>query len=857
MIIEGIIKNHSAYEKLLKLIKANKKNKSIVLEKIEIKGMPFSMQEIFIDAIGKDLRSNIVYASRDSLEVRKYFNTLQIIDLTQEKYTDIIHILNNHGFERVIKVLEPGTYSVLGDRIILWPIGNTHPVKTTYFGDVFESASLFDEIYGNTFTKINTIAIGDIKELITKIGFEQISGRSDYALYTNSCLIFGGDLFDNYESESNINFDFQYPQLFFQRFDLLERDINQKIASGFEILINTKHGESLPKSIQKYLTKDFLNIEAGFVSIKSKILLLTDRELFGTVFLNKETSKLSSDRARKLLSELEGEIDIGDYIVHEDHGIGIYGGLSQEKYQQKIPAGFNKYITNVIYEDYILIKYAEGDELYVPINQINKITKYFGTDNMEPPLTRLGKNEWAVYKKKVTESILIYAKELVGNIAQREVAKSPSIELNDNTLYNDFVRDFPYTDTPDQIRSEKEILTDIQSKKPMNRLIVGDVGFGKTEVAMRAAFVAVQNGYQVAVLCPTTVLTAQHEKVFKERFANFNVKIASMSRFSASNNNKILTDLKSGAVDIVVGTHRLLSNDMQFKNLGLLIIDEEQKFGVKQKEKIKKLKFGVHVLAMSATPIPRTLSMALSSIWDISLIQTPPEGRKSIKTIVKKIDWNEIVKAIQVEIARHGQVYYIHNRVQTIQSTFSKLQTLLPDIRFVYAHGQMETKKLESAIKDFYDNKFDCLVCTTIIENGIDMKNVNTIIVEHAQNFGLAQLYQLRGRVGRSEKQAYSYFFYDGEDIEKKDEESVVEDMNNKGKYIILKAKERRYKDRLKALIEAEELGSGFVIASRDLEIRGAGNLLGKQQHGNINYIGYGLYMQLLANEIERLKVLL
>jgi transcription-repair coupling factor (superfamily II helicase) len=307
-------------------------------------------------------------------------------------------------------------------------------------------------------------------------------------------------------------------------------------------------------------------------------------------------------------------------------------------------------------------------------------------------------------------------------------------------------------------------------------------------------------------------------------------------------------------IDIVIGTHRLLSNDIQFKNLGLLIMDEEQKFGVEQKEKIKKLKIGVHVLAMSATPIPRTLSMALSSICDISLIETPPQGRKSIKTIIEKMNWNEICKAIEFEVKRGGQVYFVHNSVQTIQSVYSRLKNLLPDVRFVFAHGQMETSRLEDAVEKFYAGDFDCLICTTIIENGIDMQNVNTIIIEHAQNFGLSQLYQLRGRVGRSDQQAYAYFFYDGEDVNTEDKEQLVEDQNNKGQFVVVKPHPKKYKDRLKALMEAEELGSGFNIASRDLEIRGAGNLLGKQQHGNINFIGYGLYMQLLAQEIEMLQ---
>lgn len=854
MIIKEIIQKHPEYDKLKFMVRRASNSKDVVLQKIEIKGIPFSLQEILIDILADDINLNIIYASRDSLEIRKYFNTVQTLDLNEIRYSDFAHILSNHGFYKTPKVLEPAGFSVLGDTVIFWPIGMEHPIRVSFFGENAENASIFDEIYGSTINSIKTAIIGDIKELETKVSFEQIRQITKFNEASKFTLLFGGDYLDTYESKENVVFDFQYPQLYFQRFDLLEKDIQHKIADGYKVSLYTKHKESLPSTLQKYALTDSIDIEAGFITPRGKFILLTDRELYGTVFLNKATSKLTSDRARRLLAQLEGEIDVGDYIGHEDHGIGIYAGLSQEKYEQKISAGFNKYVTNVIYEDYILIKYAEQDELYVPINQINKITKYIGTDAGEPQLTRLGKNEWNVYKKKVKESVAMYAKELVSDLAEREIATAPILNAQQATDYESFVRDFPYTETQDQIRSEREVLLDMQTGKPMNRLIVGDVGFGKTEIAMRAAFTAVQNGKQVLVLCPTTVLAAQHENVFRERFKNFSITIAGLSRFTKKDHKKFISEMAEGKIDIVIGTHRLLSNDIKVKDLGLLIIDEEQKFGVKQKEKIKKLKYGVHVLSMSATPIPRTLSMALSSIWDISLIETPPEGRKAVKTIVRKINWNEIVESIHNEVKRGGQVYFLHNSVETIQSTFTKLQNLMPDVRFVFAHGQMEPSKLEKAIEDFYAREFDCLICTTIIENGIDMQNVNTIIIEHAQNFGLAQLYQLRGRVGRGDKQAYAYLFYDGEDISKKDEETYFENPKKAGQYLIIKAKQRRYKERLKALIDAEALGSGFNIASRDLEIRGAGNLLGKQQHGSINYIGYGLYMQLLAQEIERLK---
>ena len=851
--IANIIRQHPSFSALLQLIRSQDKSR-LVLPKIEIKGIPFSLQETLIELLTSDLKSNIVYATRDSLEVRRYFQTLQLLNLRELTRSYLIQMLANHSFQNTPKVLIPGEYNVTGDRLAFWPVGKEHPVRISYFGEDFENASCYDEIYGTKTADLETTVIGDLKKFETKTAKEQIHISQEKLQDYPVALIFGGDAFDTVESHGNINFDFKYPQLYFQRFDILQSDLKMREDEGFTILINTSHTTGLPTNIQKYVLPETIQLEAGFVSKKSQIIVLTDRELFGTVFLNKETSKLNSDRARKLLAELEGEIEIGNYVVHEDHGIGIYSGLKQEKYEQKVPAGFGKFVINQIYEDYILIKYAEGDELYVPLSQINKITKYIGSDASEPNLTRLGKAEWAVYTRKVKESVAKYAKELINDFAEREIAIAPEIPSNTDDDYAKFVADFPYQETDDQLRCEKDVITDLSHEKPMNRLIVGDVGFGKTEIAMRAAFKVASAGFQVAILCPTTVLTAQHEKVFGERFANFPISIAGLSRFSSATNKKTVSDLAEGKIDIVIGTHRLLSSDIKFKRLGLIIIDEEQRFGVKQKEKLKKLKYGIHMLAMSATPIPRTLSMALSSIWDISLIQTPPEGRKSIDTQISKMHWQEVINSIQKEVERGGQIYFVHNRVQTIASTFAKLCQLLPGVRFAYAHGQMESDKLENTIRGFYNKETDCLVCTTIIENGIDMPNVNTIIVQHAQNFGLAQLHQLRGRVGRGDHQAYAYFFYDGEDIDESDKDLYVEDDENEGQFIHVKGKAHKYKERLKALIDSAELGAGFKIASRDLEIRGAGNLLGKEQHGNINYVGYGLYMQLLAEEIERLK---
>jgi len=849
MELNKIVSTHPEYSRLLTYLKSDSDDSAILFPSIEVAGIPFTLQEELIDQLSIDLNKSIIFASRDSLEVRKFLQTVQEIDLNKTDQEMLTAILRNHNFKRVPKISSIGEYAVAGDIVSFWPAGFEHPVRASYFGKSFESGSVFDEIYGRKYLSVQAFPIGDLKTLETKFSVSNIQSSTADKQLLKLSLIFGGDNLDTYQSEQNFKFDLAYPQIYFQRFDLLLTEINNKKTSGYHYQIYTDHKLELPKDLQKYCLPANEKLEAGLVSELLKLTILTDRELFGTIFLNKITKRLTSDKARKMLAELEGEIEINDYIVHEDHGIGIYRGIKQEKYEQKVPLGFGQFKINVIYEDYILISYAEGDELYVPISQIYKITKYIATDTGSPVLTRLGRNEWQILKKKAKADIEKMARELVNLYAQRELAHAPKIEVTDTDEYNLFLEQFNYEVTTDQLRAEKEILFDLKDSKPMNRLIVGDVGFGKTEVAMRAAFKVCEAGYQVAVLCPTTVLAAQHEKVFTDRFTGFPFKIASLSRLTHFDNKTVAEELQQGKIDIVIGTHRLLSQDIGFKKLGLVIIDEEQKFGVKQKEKLKKLEYGVHLLTLSATPIPRTLSMALSAIQEISLIQTPPKNRKNIKTYVSKINWQEVISAIEFEIKRNGQVYFLHNRVETITSTFEKLHKLMPGVKFAIAHGQMNPDDLSRTMKDFYNHEYDCLICTTIIENGLDMPNVNTIIIEHAQNFGLGQLYQLRGRVGRSDKQAFAYLFYEGDDIAHKDIQNPDQDPAQHPKDT-----EHDYKKRLKALIESQELGSGFKLASRDLEIRGAGNLLGKQQHGNIKYMGYGLYMQLLAEEIEKLK---
>lgn len=849
MQVIDILINHPEYRRLIKDLK--NRDTSTLYNVIEVSGIPFTVQAQLISALTNDLENGLIYATRDALEIRKYIRTLQPINLKEMSMRKMLQLCNNCNFVRVIKVLKIGDFSLSGDVLNCWLPGYEHPLRISYFGDDYDGAGFYDEIYGRKYQDCSDIVIGDFGIFDSQVSAQNLDIIHPSREINKTVVIFGGDNLDTYESKEAYQFDFAYPQIFFRRFDILEQEISSKLDSGFDCHIYTKHIDVLPKSLQKIASDEVNELEAGLQSNSMQILYLTDRELFGTIFLNKVTKRLTTDKARKMLAELEGEIEIDDFIVHEDYGVGIYKGIKQEKYEQRIPLDFGKYKINVIYEDYILIAYADEDELYVPLSQINKITKYIGTEAGDPQVTRLGKIEWQNIKKKARADIEKMAKELVNVYARRALAKAPQVSGKDTESYNNFASDFPYEVTRDQLRAELEINADLELSRPMNRLIVGDVGFGKTEVAIRAAYKVCESGFQVAVLCPTTVLASQHEKVFTDRFRNTPFNVAAVSRLNKVDNKKIALQLKDNKIDIIIGTHRLLSSDIEFNKLGLVIIDEEQKFGVKQKEKLKQLEFGVHVLSMSATPIPRTLSMALSSIQEVSLISTPPANRKQIITTVARMDWDKVVSAITREIARGGQAYYLHNRVETIQSTYAKLSEFMPGVKFAVAHGQMNPHDLANVMADFYDRKYDCLICTTIIENGIDMPNVNTIIIEHSQNFGLGQLYQLRGRVGRSEQQAFAYMFYEGSSLEE-DEKNIekLQSPDEKRK----KLKELDYKKRLKAIMESQELGSGFKLASRDLEIRGAGNLLGKQQHGNIKYMGYGLYMQLLAEEIEKLK---
>ena len=511
------------------------------------------------------------------------------------------------------------------------------------------------------------------------------------------------------------------------------------------------------------------------------------------------------------------KIMIGGYVVHDDHGIGLFAGFLTKK-------------VGADHITYCVLEYLKADRLFVPVNQIEKISPYIGIGRKRPKLNRLGSQSWKKTYHKTYENIILMARELLQIYARREiVTRKPWIM---NKEWNKEIKNtFGYDETIDQDKAIAETLKDLEENIPMDRLICGDVGFGKTEVAIRAATQASANGYQVAILVPTTILCEQHYVMLKKRFKNLPVNINHLSRMVSNLNQKeIITDAETGKVDILVGTHRLFGKDIKFKNLGLLIVDEEQKFGVKDKEKLKKLKTEVNVLTLTATPIPRTLFMGLSGIRDISLLSIAPKGRKGIETNVKLYDDSDIREYIEREIKRKGQVYYLHNEVRTIGGTKNRLQKLFPKLRIEVVHGQMSEITLAKTMSQFTEGKIDVLVCSTIVENGLDLPNANTLIVENADKFGLSQLYQIRGRIGRSPKQAYALFTHN----EKKITDNAFK--------------------RLKAIVENTELGSGYNIALSDLEIRGGGNILGREQHGNMEAIGLILYSKMLNKAVANLK---
>ena len=553
----------------------------------------------------------------------------------------------------------------------------------------------------------------------------------------------------------------------------------------------------------------------GFEYPTLKFVVLSEKDIFKERKAKKPKKK--SQYSGQKINSLS-EISVGDYVVHEKYGLGIYRGME-------------KIESDGITKDYINIEYKDASNLFVPASQLELIQKYSNLSARKPKLNKLGGTEWEKTKSRVRSQVQIAAQDLVKLYAERQ-AKEGYAYGKDTVWQKEFEELFPYEETEDQLAAIEDTKRDMESHRIMDRLICGDVGYGKTEVAIRAAFKAVMDSKQVVYLVPTTILAQQHYNSFKERMEHYPVEIAMLSRFCTPKEQKRIFDgLKNGTIDIVIGTHKVLSKNIKYKNLGLLIIDEEQRFGVKQKEKIKQLKKDVDVLALSATPIPRTLHMSLAGIRDMSVLEVPPVDRRAIQTYVMEYNEELVREAIERELGRGGQVYYVYNRVNNIDEVAAGLQRLLPNATVEYAHGQMGERQLETIMSGFINKEIDVLVSTTIIETGLDIPNVNTMIIQDAQLFGLSQLYQLRGRVGRSNRTAYAFLMYRRNSILKEEAEK-----------------------RLKAIREFTDLGSGFKIAMRDLEIRGAGNLLGAEQSGHMESVGYDLYCKMLNEAVLTMK---
>lgn len=593
-------------------------------------------------------------------------------------------------------------------------------------------------------------------------------------------------------------------------------------GEGYRIIIATDYPERVKEILAE---RNIFNVEYnesisshGAILEDFKTVILTDRELFNK--RNKEITAQKRSYFKEKPEYIENINDIkeGEYVVHSIHGVGVYKGLSQQEIDGQL-------------KDYLTIEYANKDRLHIPAEQINLLVRYRGSGAIKPKLSRMGGKDWENTKTRVKKEVEQVAYDLLRLYAKRKMQKGIQF-LPDTNWQVEMEEAFEYTETPDQMKAINDVKADMESEQPMDRLICGDVGFGKTEVAMRGIFKAITSGKQVAVVVPTTILAFQHFQTISERFKPFGVDVELLSRFRSQKEQKeTIKNLATGKCDVVVGTHRLLQDGILFKDLGLVVIDEEHRFGVRHKEKLKSLRENVDIITMSATPIPRTLYMSLSGIKDMSIINTPPKNRLPIKTFVGEWNENMVKNAITHELDREGQVFYLYNRVETIEEFKFQLQKLVPNARIAIGHGQMNEKELEKIIIDFANHEYDVLLATTIIENGIDIPNANTMIIHNADKFGLAQLYQLRGRVGRSQRQAYCYCFY------------------TKSKEITRDAIQR-----LKAIKEFTTLGSGYQIAMRDVEIRGVGNILGTKQHGHMVNVGFDTYCQLLEETVQELQ---
>lgn len=761
------------------------------------------------------------------------------------KRDELISSLSFLGYHRESLVTMSGEYAVRGFIVDMFPIDYDHPIRIEFDGNKIDNIKYFNENSQMSMNLVKSLKIKAIDEIVS-------NDKSSLYEYANEPLVVYVDksqidasythLYDDiveYKESNNINEDLMftmddikdkdriYVNLFStgginlkaesiinykENFEKLQNDYDKWIREGKDVYFYLSRLEEKKKILKLIPSANVVMKELSHGFILDKYVVISENDIEevksvrGVYKNNFHVGKRIKDF---------NQLEKGDFVVHIAHGIGIYQGITT-------------LTVRGVQKDFLTIYYEGTDKIYVPVEKIDLIYKYTGKDGIKPKLNKLGSTNWEKTKKYISEKVKDISRELILLYKKRlELKKKPYKDYPEEEV---FASEFKYSLTKDQEKSIIEINNDLRKDNPMDRLLCGDVGFGKTEVAMRAMFKAVLNNEQVLYLCPTTILSKQQYNVAKERFKNWPIEIALLNRHvSAKETHRILEDLKKGRIDILFGTHRILSDDVSCKNLGMLVVDEEQRFGVTHKEKIKTMKSDVNVLTLSATPIPRTLKMAMSGLRDLSVIDTPPVNRYPVQTYVAVEDDFLIKDAIYKELARNGQVFILYNRVETIEKYMNHIHELVPDARITYAHGKMEKDELDDIMTSFINNEFDILICTTIIESGIDIPNVNTLIIHDADNFGLSQLYQIRGRVGRSDKIAYAYLMYE--------KNKMLNDIAIK---------------RLNTIKEFTELGSGYRIAMRDLNLRGAGDVFGASQAGFVDSVGISLYMKMVEDEIKR-----
>lgn len=761
-------------------------------------------------------------------------------EISHEK---IVAALSAGGFERVDFVSAPGQYAIRGSLVDIFSYSNNYPYRISFWGDEVEKINSFDcNTQLSTGEEDNIEIVSDVMSSGSEDGqcvLEMLPEGS--VLWLDSSDMYSGQEFFQFagnfrkvyidiplgsQADDTVVFNISPQPSFNKNFELLTEDIRGRIESGYKVMIFGDKVSQLDR-IQSILSQngglmpEFVkgkNIHNGFIDSEDKVCCYTDHEIFDR--FQRVSLRRTVEKSEQLTINDLNSFNIGDYVVHIDHGVGIFGGLVRMRDDK----GRVREVVKITYKD--------GDVVFVSVHSLNKISRFRSSDGEPPRISKLGSKTWGALKTSAKSKVKDIAKQLIQLYAKRRSSKGFAFSA-DTYLQEELESSFIFEDTPDQEIATAAVKRDMEDDCPMDRLVCGDVGFGKTEIAVRAAFKAATDGKQVAVLVPTTILSLQHYNTFRQRLQNLPCTIDYVSRLRTPKETaEIKKRLAAGQIDILIGTHKILSKEFEFKDLGLLIIDEEQKFGVSAKEKLRELKHSVDTLTLTATPIPRTLQFSLLGARDLSIINTPPPNRIPVQTEIILFDEKEIKSIINYELNRSGQIFFLHNKVEELQSIYEILHRLVPDMKICVAHGQMEASRLEKIMLDFMRGDYDMMLSTTIIENGLDIPNANTIIINQAQNFGLSDLHQLRGRVGRSNKKAFCYLIVPPL-------VSITDDARR----------------RLKAIEEFSDLGSGFNIAMQDLDIRGAGNLLGAEQSGFITEMGFETYQKILAEAMEELGV--